>query len=49
MISTTHYRGYIIVHDQVGSDIWYGTDFICSVSNFDQAKKTIDEWVEGAR
>lgn len=49
MISTTRYRGYTIIHLGGGADIWYGSDFICSVSNLDQAKKTIDEWVEGAR
>jgi hypothetical protein len=49
-VRTTAYRGYDIVHDDHGADIWSGGDWIDTQYSGDdplaKAKRVVDEWLD---
>ena len=43
-VKTERYRGYDIVHDRAGAEIWSGGQLICSEKDLWEAKEEIDAW-----
>lgn len=43
---TERYRGYDLVWDTVGCDIWNGSDYVSTERDQFTAKKVIDAWLD---
>lgn len=46
----TTYRGYVLVTNELGTDIWSGAEYLTTVhrgaGNLEGAQRIVDEWLD---
>lgn len=49
MTTKTEYRGYLLISDYLGTDVWSGSEYLETTfgpKSLEQAKKNVDTWMD---